>query len=116
MHDGRRPRKTGSADFGHFDTREKCEAAVRRRELAFLHLIPEELGGDCDVDNMVFVPIWVAEQKRRIDNTTVLPLIRAGKLSRYAARPIYRGRSFIPAEIAIHAHDPAGFATTIDIW
>ena len=116
MHDGRRHRKTGYADFGHFDTREKCEAAVRRRELTCLHLIPEELAGDRDMGDMVFVPIWVAEQKRRIDTSTVLPLIRAGKLSRYAAKPIYRGRSFIPAEIAIHAHDPAGFATTIDIW
>lgn len=116
MYDGHRPRKTGGADFGHFDTREKCEAAVKRRELAFLHLVPEELGGDFDADNIVFVPVWVAEQKRRIDTATVLPLMRAGKLSRYSALPIYRGRSFIPAEITIHAHDPAGFATTIDIW
>ncbi|WP_296246712.1 hypothetical protein [uncultured Stenotrophomonas sp.] len=116
MHDGHRPRKTGCVDFWHFDTREKCEAAVRRLELAFLHLLPEELGGECDADNMVFVPTWVAEQKRRIDTSAVLPLMRAGKLSRYAASPTYRGKSFIPAEITIHAYDPAGFATTIDIW
>ena len=116
MHDGRRPRKTGCTDFCHFDTRQKCEAAVRRRELTTLHLLPEELGGGVDAENMVFVPFWVADQKRRIDTTTVLPMMRAGKLNRYSAMPIYRGRSFIPAEIAIHAHDPAGFATTIDIW
>lgn len=116
MHDGRRSRRIGCADFGHFDTREKCEAAVLRRELAFLQLVPEELGGEYAADNTVFVPVWAAEQKRRIDIRTVLPLMRAGKLSRYSAMPTYRGRSFIPAAIAIHAHDPAGFATTIEIW
>ncbi|WP_313173219.1 hypothetical protein [Stenotrophomonas sp.] len=116
MHDGHRSRKTGCADFCHLDTRQKCEAAVRRYELTLLQLIPEELGGSCDADNLVFVPLWVADQKHRIDTTTVLPMMRLGKLNRYSARPIYRGRSFVPAEIAIHAHDPAGFATTIEIW
>jgi len=116
MHDGRRSRKTGCTDFCHFDTQKKCEAAVLRRELTLLHLIPEELGGSSQTQNKIFVPLWVAEQKRRIDLVTVLPMMRAGKLHRYEAIPVFRGSSFVPAEIAIHAQDPAGFATTIDIW
>ncbi|AMJ58477.1 hypothetical protein AXG53_19040 [Stenotrophomonas sp. KCTC 12332] len=89
---------------------------MQRDELAILHLLPEELGGTCAAENRVFVPPWVAAQKRSIDLLTVLPMMRAGKLNRYSAVPVFRGSSFVPAEIAIHAQDPAGFATTIDIW
>jgi len=104
------------ADFARFTSRESCELAVLRGELAILQLLPDELGGAAADDNQVFVPPWVAAQKRRIDQDAILPLFRAGKLSRYQAQPIYHGSSRVPVEIVLHAFDPAGYTTTLCIW
>lgn len=103
-------------DFSRFTTRAGCEAAVYRRELVELDLLPGELRGDGDICNRVFVPPCIAEQKRRIDADTILPLMRAGKLKHYHAQPVFRGRSLVPVEITLHAHGPAGYATTLSIW
>lgn len=103
-------------DFAHFTTQAKCEVAVRRQQLTGIYLIPEALGGGVEASNRTFVPPWIAEQKQRIDMDTILPMMRAGKLLYYQAQPIFRGSSLIPVQINLHAHDPAGFATTLDIW
>lgn len=104
------------ADFARFTSRESCELAVLRGELAILQLLPDELGGAAADDNQVFVPPWVAAQKRRIDQDAILPLFRAGKLCRYQAQPIYHGSSRVPVEIVLYAFDPAGYTTTLCIW
>ncbi|WP_313317320.1 hypothetical protein [Stenotrophomonas sp.] len=103
-------------DYARFTNHRLCEAAIQRRELIQLQLLPSELGGGNEASNLVFVPPTTAEQKRRIDQHSILPLFSAGKLQHYNAQPVFRGSSLVPVEITLHAHDPAGFSTTLCIW
>lgn len=103
-------------DFSSLNSREKVEAASRQGDLAPMLLMPEEFGGESIAPNLVFVPAWAAEQKRRMDIGTILPLAQSGKISKYSAQPAYKGESFVPSSIAIRAHEPGDFSATIEIW
>jgi hypothetical protein len=103
-------------DFSHVDSREQAEQLVGRGELARLHLVPLEFGGTDDVRNLVYVPPFVVELKRRTDTNMIAPLVQEGRVRSYAASPRYEGASFVPVAIDIRASDPGDFATTLRIW
>jgi hypothetical protein len=103
-------------DFTGFNSREKAEAATRRGVLVPMMLMPEEFGGSADGGNVVFVPAFAAEMKTRIDVGTVFPLALNGKITQYSAYPTYKGESFVPSSITVHAHQPSDFTATIEIW
>jgi hypothetical protein len=90
---------------------------ARAGRLEKLLLLPAVFGGRDDAAaNHVYVPVGLAEVKRGIDENIVAPMVRDGKVTRYAATPRYSGKSFIPIAIDITASEPASFTTTIAIW
>lgn len=109
-------KKPSGPDFSTIDSQAKAQAAAADGTLVPLLLRPQEFGGVPGGPNVVFVPAWAAEQKQRIDTGTILPLAQQGTITRYAAEPAYKGNSFVPSSIKVHAHDPGEFTATIEIW
>jgi hypothetical protein len=103
-------------DFSHLDSQAKVEAACQRGELEPLHLLPLEFGGADDENNILYVPIGVADVKAGIDLNVIRPLIEEGKITQYNVTPEYQGDSFVPIALEITAWEPGNFKTTINIW
>lgn len=103
-------------DYSHITSRELASPLVQRGELIPTLLLPEMFGGDARRENIVFVPPFAAELKMRTDGHIIWPLAADGKITRYAARPIYSGRCLVPIATIVHAYDPEDFTHTIRIW
>ncbi len=103
-------------DFSKVDSAAKAAALAERGELVPLQLLPAMFGGEAIAVNIVYVPEFVVDIKRGIDENTVAPLGQDGKITRYAASPKYQGRSVVPISIQVRAHDPADFQAEIRIW
>lgn len=112
---GNRPQPHGP-DFSAIDSQAKAEAMYHRGELEKLLLLPLEFGGEDIPDNVLYVPIGVADVKAGIDLNVIRPLIAEGKITQYQAEPEYQGDSFIPIALTINAWEPGEFTTTINIW
>jgi hypothetical protein len=112
---GKRPVPTGP-DFSAVDSQAKAEALFRQGQLEQLFLMPLEFGGQDIPQNVLYVPLGVAEVKSRIDLNVIGPLVAEGKITQYDVAPEYQGNSFIPIALAIKAWDPGEFTTTINIW
>jgi hypothetical protein len=102
-------------DFSNVDIK-RARALSQEGTLAPLFLLPAEFGGTDVAENVVFVPLWVVEQKRRIDMEIVAALVRDGHATRYAATPEYQGSSAVPIALQIRAYDPKDFRSEIAIW
>lgn len=95
----------------------QAEELARAGQLEQLLLLPEVFGGRPDVaQNVVYVPVGLAEVKRNIDENIIAPMAQQGTVTRYAATPEYEGDSFIPIAITVTASDPGSFTTTIAVW
>jgi hypothetical protein len=103
-------------DFSHVTSQARAEELARAGQLEKLLLLPAVFGGADIPPNTVYVPVGIAEAKRRIDENTVAPLARDGTVTNYAATPRYAGDSFVPIAITIVASDPGSFTATIAIW
>jgi hypothetical protein len=104
-------------DFGDVTSLEKAEELARAGTLERLLLLPAIFGGRDDVrENIVYVPVGLADVKRGIDDNIIAPLARDGKITRYVAEPTYEGDSFIPTAITIVASEPGSFTATIAVW
>ncbi len=102
-------------DFSSIDSVEKAVALMQQGQLEKLYLHPVEWGGADIPQNVTYVPVGLAEAKAQIDRT----IIEAGTGFQYRVTPEYKGRSFIPSRINIHASHPerAGeFNCTIEVW
>jgi hypothetical protein len=111
---GRKNRPTGP-DFSGV-TAEEAHRMVARGQLEKLYLLPPEFGGADIPQNTLFVPLGIADAKRRIDEGIIAPLARDGLISQYSATPEYAGESFIPIAIRIEAHGERSFAAAVAIW
>jgi hypothetical protein len=103
-------------DFSQLDSQAKVEAAFRRGELEKLFLLPLDFGGQDVVNNVLYVPIGVADIKDGIDANIIGPLVADGTVMQYKAEPQYQGDSFVLSSLTITAWDPGEFTTTINIW
>ena len=103
-------------DFSHLDSQAKVEAACRNGDLEPLYLLPLEFGGADDENNILYVPIGLADIKAGIDQNVIGPLVDEGKVTQYRAEPEYQGDSFVPIALKITAWEPGNFTTTIKIW
>lgn len=103
-------------DYSAVTSREDAVRLVATGELVPMLLLPEMFGGDSGPANIVFVPPFAAELKRRTDETIVRPLAADGKVTRYEAVPRYSGKSFVPVSVTVRAFDPGDFSETIAIW
>jgi hypothetical protein len=104
------------ADFGHVTSRERAEELLRRGQLERLFLLPPQFGGEDVPENVVYVPVGIADAKSRIDDNIIGPLVSQGTIRRYRATPRYQGDSFVPCAIHIKASDPGEFSSEIAIW
>jgi hypothetical protein len=103
-------------DFSEIDSQAKAEELFRRGDLEKLFLLPLEFGGQDVPQNVLYVPIGVADIKSGIDDNVIGPLVSEGQVTQYTATPEYQGKSFIPIAIRIVASNPGQFTTTINIW
>lgn len=109
---------TGAApDFSEVTSQAQAAELAQAGQLEPLLLLPAIFGGQSGVpENIVYVPVGLAEIKRNIDENVIAPLAWEGTVTRYVATPEYTGRSFIPIAITIAASDPGSFTTTIAVW
>jgi hypothetical protein len=103
-------------DYSAVTSREEAWRWVERGELVALLLCPEMFGGDDRVENVVFVPAWAAEAKRRIDEDVVVPGVKAHRFTNYSCLPTHQGQSFVPTTILVHATQPEAYVEVIKIW
>ena len=103
-------------DFSKIDSLAKAKAMFDRGDLEKLFLLPLEFGGEDQPDNILYVPIGIADVKAGIDQNVIGPLVDAGKVTQYKAEPDYQGDSFIPISLKITAWNPGEFSSTINIW
>lgn len=106
----------GGPDYSQVSSREEAARLADKGELTPMRLLPEMFGGDASEANVVFVPPFVVELKRRADEDIIRPLAAEGRVTQYNATPRYSGTSFIPVAVVIHAYDPGDFSETIKIW
>lgn len=105
-------------DFTDVDSLKKAQALFREGKLEELYLFPPEFGGEAVPQNIVYVPRGIAEIKRGID-ATIGEMVKEGAVTKYVARPEYKGNSFIPSRIVIetsHPEKPGALNPTINIW
>jgi hypothetical protein len=112
----KKPAKPPGPDFSAVDSQAKAEALYRKGDLEKLLLMPQEFGGEEIPENVLYVPIGVADVKAGIDSNVIRPLIEAERVRQYTVEPEYQGDSFIPIALKIRAWDPGEFTTTISIW
>ncbi len=111
-----RKNKASGPDYSVVTSREKASRLTEKGELVPMLLLPEMFGGDGNPGNVVFVPPFAADLKRRTDENIIRPLAAEGKITRYNAEPVYSGRSFVPVSVTVQAHEPGEFTETIGIW
>lgn len=105
-------------DFSDVDSLAKARQLAEEGKLEKLHLMPLDLGGQDVPMNVVYVPVGIAQAKARLDGT-VRKMLEDGSVSKYAATPEYKGKSFVPARISIkawHPDKPASFNPTLNVW
>ena len=111
-----RKKGVSGPDYSHANSREAVSSLVEEGELTPLLLLPKLFGGDERIENVVFVPHFVAELKNRTDENIIGPLAADGTITRYSAKPTYSGRCFVPILLTVRAYDPGDLTETIRIW
>lgn len=111
-----RNRRPAGPDYSAVTSREEAARLAGTGELVPMLLVPEIFGGDANPANVVFVPSFAAELKRRADENIIRPLAGQGKITRYTATPSYAGKSFVPVAVTVRAFEPGAFTETIRIW
>ena len=113
---GRSKKKPPGPDFSGVDSLARAAAMYRKGQLEKLFLLPPEFGGQDVPQNVLYVPLGVADVKAGVDNNIIRPLVERGRVTRYVAEPEYQGASVVPVAIKITASDPGRFISTIKIW
>jgi hypothetical protein len=107
-----------TADFSDVDSLVKAEALASAGRLEKLYLFPLALGGKDIPQNIVYVPIVIANTKRKIDEK-IRGLFKEGSVTQYKTDLEYKGKSFVPSKIKIRAWHPergAEFSSTVEVW
>lgn len=103
-------------DFSDIHDLIKARRMMSEGTLEKVFLMPLEFGGRDTPANTLYVPVGIAQIKRNIDINQIGPLVEDGEISEYTAEPEYRGCSFVPMAIKIHAWGTRQFTTQINIW
>ncbi|WP_333882972.1 hypothetical protein [Sphingobium yanoikuyae] len=105
-------------DFAHVTTREQAEALVATGALVRIYLFPIRLGGPRRKANISYVPPEAGAALDQISGT-LQRFTREGLVDRLEIIPEYRGTSFVPTRInmhATHSGQEGGFHPSIAIW
>ncbi|WP_298487027.1 hypothetical protein [uncultured Maribacter sp.] len=102
-------------DFSKIDSNKKAIGLFKKGELAEIHLMPLEFGGEDSPMNILYVPEFVKVFKQKFDKM-IEELLADGKKLNYSAEPEYKGKSFIPSKLKINVTGDSEFSETINIW
>lgn len=105
-------------DFAHVTTREQAEVLVATGALVRIYLFPIRLGGPRRKANISYVPPEAGAALDQISGT-LRRFTREGLVDRLEIIPEYRGSSFVPTRINMHATHSGregGFHPSIAIW
>ena len=102
-------------DYSTIDRNEKAKVLFASGELVKLYLMPLDFGGLDNPLNTLFVPKFVNAAKNNFDSK-VNDLLDKGLDIRYAAKPEYKGNSFIASKLVINVTGEKEMTEIIDIW
>ena len=103
-------------DFSIVDSNEKAVELYKKNELAKIHLMPLEFGGEDILQNTLYAPRFAKEFKERFDSMIKDFLLQGKKLT-YSASPEYKGENFIPSRLIIKVNGYVSFEEVIvEIW
>lgn len=105
-------------NFSEIDSLEKAKQLEKEGQLEKVLLFPKEFGGEDIPQNIVYVPVGIADIKQTITDTLV-KYVQDGLISNMEVLPEYKGDSFIPSEIKMKTSSgdkPGEFNPTINIW
>jgi hypothetical protein len=104
-------------DFSLIISSIAAENACSDGRLIKVLLFPIELGGQDQVDNVVYIPPHAWDIKRQ-STAELLVAVREG-MTDVAVVPEYRGSSFVPTTLKVSATKPGlsmGYELEIKIW
>lgn len=105
-------------DFSAVTSLAAAKALAAKGRLVEVLLFPAELGGQDLPENRVYItPEAAAAQRLMIG--TLQRFVREGLINKMTVEPEYKGDSYIPSRIVMHAthsKKKGGFSPTIEIW
>jgi hypothetical protein len=105
------------SDFSSITSLKAAEFASQEGSLLKVLLVPAELGGQDQPENVVYIPAQAWEIKRK-STDELLSAVRSG-INDIEIVPEYRGTSFVPTKITITAASSGtvpGYKLEIEIW
>lgn len=106
------------ADFSGIESLAAAQDLAKQGKLVPVLLFPAELGGDDIPPNKVYVtPEAAAARGRAV--ATIISMLEDGRVNQMEVLPAYKGKSFVPSSIAMHAwHTGKGGRITlmIEVW
>lgn len=99
-------------------TSEEKQKMIDNGDLKPLYLIGLRFGGSDKIDNIVYVPSEVVNQKERIDDELENYMQSGRSVKNYICIPSYKGKSSVPSKLKIQAFidGTEQFVRNIDIW
>lgn len=111
----KRSKNDGPLDFSDVTTREKIEKLCKKGILTEIYLFPIRFNGKESIENTVYAPLFVVEQKEKYDDI-VEKLLAEGKVASYRCVPEYKGDSRVPSSLVITIKGQGIIKETINIW
>ncbi|MCI5058982.1 MAG: hypothetical protein MRY83_22905 [Flavobacteriales bacterium] len=102
-------------NFEEVDSLEKARELHDQGVLEIIYCMPLEFGGSEGPENILYVPKNVKDLKDRHDKK-LIGLIESGKNLNYNLSPVYKGKSFIPAQIDIKVMGDGDYSELIEVW
>jgi len=106
------------ADYSHIASRDIALQLVEQGMLFEITLFPEELGGNREPHNLIYVPPGIPEIMDLVTET-LLSLRNEGLIDRLSFDVDYKGNSFVPSSInvrATHNIKSRSFEPRIGVW
>lgn len=99
-------------------TQEQIQGMIKSGELKPLYLIGLRFGGSDKIDNIVYVPNNIVDQKDKIDDEIEKYMQEGKKIKNFNCTPTYKGKSSIPSKIKIQAliDDKEKIERILEIW
>ena len=107
--------KENLPDFSRIDSNEKALDLYNKKELEKIYLMPLEFGGEDNLLNVIYAPIFTKTLKDKFD-LMAENLLEEGKKLNYSAIPEYKGDSFIASKLILNITGDTNFKETINIW
>lgn len=105
-------------DYSQVTSLKLAQELAKKGELEKILLFPEAFGGEDIPQNVLYVPLGIAEIKAQLTETT-MNYVEKGIINKLEVLPTYKGDSFIPATVEMkmwHSDKEGSFNPTIKVW